>query len=245
MNKLALLLLLLVFALFGFDKPAHASSEVPPEQTGLVLEAFNVGSYTYMRLDMHGNEVWVACPPVELKEGDEVGFSGAMMMQDFHSKSLDRTFDKILFASGVRLVSASGKHPSVPEVSPNAANPHTGLTSTTAKSPAPKAPEPIDVKQLEGGTTIAKLFAERESLEGQEVSLRSQVVKFSPNILGKNWIRLQDGTGTAPNNELTVTSSETVEIGDELIVKGWVRSNVDIGAGYTYKVLLEEASFSQ
>ena len=75
--------------------------------------------------------------------------------------------------------------------------------------------------------------------------MRAKVVKFSPNILGKNWVTLEDGTGTAPNNKLVVTSSWSVAVGDEVVVKGKVKNNVDIGAGYTYEVLLEEASFSQ
>jgi hypothetical protein len=75
--------------------------------------------------------------------------------------------------------------------------------------------------------------------------LRAQVVKFSANILGENWITLQDGKGTATDDKLVVTSSETVDVGDELIVQGLAKTNVDIGACYNYKVLLEEASFSQ
>ena len=70
-------------------------------------------------------------------------------------------------------------------------------------------------------------------------------MKFSENILGMNWITLQDGTGIAPENKLVVTSSEVAEVGDEVVVKGLVKNNVDIGAGYTYKVLLEDASFSR
>ena len=75
--------------------------------------------------------------------------------------------------------------------------------------------------------------------------MRAKVMKFSENILGKNWITLQDGTGVAPENKLVVTSSEIAAVGDALVVKGLVKSNIDIGAGYTYKVLLEEASFTR
>ena len=121
----------------------------------------------------------------------------------------------------------------------------------TTKAAAEKAAaekavsELINVQPLEGGKTIATLFAEHEQIEGQEVSLRAKVMKFSPNILGKNWVTLKDGTGTEPDNKLIVTTAETVSIGDEVVVKGKVKSNIDIGAGYAYKVILEEASFSQ
>ena len=75
------------------------------------------------------------------------------------------------------------------------------------------------------------------------MSLRAEVLKFSPDILGMNWITLRDGTGIAPDDKLVVTSSETVTVGEEFIVKGKVKINVELGAGYSYKVILEEASF--
>ena len=75
--------------------------------------------------------------------------------------------------------------------------------------------------------------------------MRAQVVKLNANTLSKNWNTLRGGKGTAPDDKLVVTSSKTVAVGDELIVKGLAKTNLDIGARYNYKVLLEEASFSQ
>jgi len=63
--------------------------------------------------------------------------------------------------------------------------------------------------------------------------------------MGKNWVTLQDGTGAAPNDKLMASSSEMVAAGEIVTVKGVVRSNVDLGSGYLYKVLLEEATFSK
>ncbi|MFC1779617.1 hypothetical protein ACFLZU_04710 [Thermodesulfobacteriota bacterium] len=72
-----------------------------------------------------------------------------------------------------------------------------------------------------------------------------QVVKLSTNILSKNWITLQNGKGTVPDDKRVVTSSETVAVDDELIVKGLAKTNVDIGAGDNCKVPLEEVSVSK
>jgi hypothetical protein len=63
--------------------------------------------------------------------------------------------------------------------------------------------------------------------------------------MGKNWITMQDGTGTEPDNRLVATSSELVSPGDLVIASGILRKDIDIGAGYKYKILLEEATFSQ
>jgi hypothetical protein len=56
---------------------------------------------------------------------------------------------------------------------------------------------------------------------------------------------LQDGTGTAPDNRLIATSSEVMSVGDLVTVKGIIHTNVDLGSGYNYKVLIEEATFSR
>ena len=108
-----------------------------------------------------------------------------------------------------------------------------------------QAPAPGEIPPLSDGKTIVALFAESAQLNKQAVSLRAKVMKVSQNIMGKNWITLQDGTGTEPDNKLVTTSSELVSPGDLIIARGILRKDVDIGAGYKYKVLLEEATFSQ
>ena len=101
------------------------------------------------------------------------------------------------------------------------------------------------VEPLDGGMTIAEIIAAYEQIEGQEVSLRARVTKFSANILEKNWITLQDGTGTAPNDKITATTMETVKTGEVFTIEGIVKTDVNLGGGYLYKVLLEEARFTQ
>ena len=245
-----IILLLMMITMYGCEQSAEPTVAQPPSQAtlspvGTVLETIDVDTYTYTRLDMEGKEIWVASNPVWVSEGDKIRFTDAILMKDFHSKVLDRTFSDILFVSNVELVEAATAGASAPQTAPaKMADPHAGLNMPPMASKSVAA-ESMVVQKLEGGMTIAELYAAYEQMEGQEVSLRAKVVKFSPNVLGKNWVTLQDGTGTAPDDKLVVTSSETVELGEEVIVKGKVKSNVDIGAGYVYKVLLEEAGFSQ
>ena len=244
MNKA--ILLLLIIGLYGCEQAVEAPVETVVEaiqpNTGVVLETIAVESYTYSRLDVGSNEIWIASTPIQVSVGDVVRFSGEMVMNDFHSKELDRTFSEVFFVSAAEPV--AGGVPATPtaqSASPQVADPHKGMNIQAKTNAEPVVQEPINVQALEGGMTIATIFAEHEQLEGQEVSLRAKVTKFSSNILGKNWITLQDGTGVEPDNSLVVTTTEIAAIGDELIIKGRVKSNVDIGAGYNYKVLLEEA----
>ena len=235
----------MMFALYGCDESAKVPDEPVTEPglsaAGTVLEIIDVDTYTYIRLNINDTEVWLASNPVWVSEGDVVRFSDAILMKDFHSESLDRTFEDILFVRDVELVGPSDAGTAAKQATPApATNPHASMQVDPVA-----ASGTVAVERLEGGKTIAEIYAEHEQIEGQEVSMRAKVTKYSPNIMGKNWITLQDGTGTAPDNKLVVTSSWTVAVGDEVIVKGKIKNNVDIGAGYTYKVLLEEASFLQ
>ena len=71
-----------------------------------------------------------------------------------------------------------------------------------------------------------------------------KVVKFNAAIMGKNWIHLRDGTGDAAKetNDLLVTTQSVAKVGDVVTVSGVVRTNKDFGSGYTYKVLVEDAT---
>jgi autotransporter adhesin len=62
--------------------------------------------------------------------------------------------------------------------------------------------------------------------------------------MGKNWVHLRDGTGsiTDNTNDVLVTTMNKVKVGDIVTAKGVVRTNQDYGAGYFYKVLIEDAS---
>ncbi|HET6413097.1 MAG TPA: hypothetical protein VFG53_13655 [Anaeromyxobacter sp.] len=94
--------------------------------------------------------------------------------------------------------------------------------------------------------TIAELFAERAALKGKTVSVRGKVVKFNPAIMGKNWIHLRDGTGTAgKDNDVTVTSQEEAKLGAVVTVQGIVAVDQDIGMGTPYPVIIQDAKVTQ
>lgn len=61
--------------------------------------------------------------------------------------------------------------------------------------------------------------------------IRAKVVKFSPNIMGRNWVHLRDGSGSraAQDDDLTVTTMDDASVGTVVVVKGIVRVNKDFG----------------
>jgi hypothetical protein len=97
------------------------------------------------------------------------------------------------------------------------------------------------------GHTVAEVFAKRAALKDKPVEVRGKVVKFLPQIMGKNWIHLRDGSGSPEkkNNDLTVTTKDSANVGDVVVVRGTVKLDRDLGAGYQYPVLIEEAKVSK
>ena len=92
--------------------------------------------------------------------------------------------------------------------------------------------------------TVAALYKDKASLAGQVVRVQGKVVKVNKGIMGRNWLHLQDGTGDAKSNDLTVTSNEVANVGDQVTVTGKVAVDKDFGAGYMYGLILEEASIA-
>jgi len=201
--------------------------------TGEVLETKEAAGYTYLRLKTDSGETWAAVGKSQVKKGAVVMIVNGMEMTRFESKALGRSFDRIIFGN---LVGASPL-----AAAPTASNPHGAVAKVDIGD--------VKVAKAEGpgARTVAEIVGKRASLKDKQVVLRGKVVKFNPGIMGKNWIHLQDGTGTAKDgtNDVVVTTKETTQVGAVVVARGTVRTDVDLGSGYVYKVLVEEATFQK
>jgi hypothetical protein len=95
--------------------------------------------------------------------------------------------------------------------------------------------------------TVAEIIAKKTALNSKPVLVRGKVVKYTPGVMGKNWIHLQDGSGSAADgtNDVLVTTKDETKIGAVVVARGTVRTDVDLGSGYFYKVLVDEAKLQQ
>jgi len=154
---------------------------------------------------------------------------------------LKATISSVLALSLLAAAGCSKKEvpppPAAPAAESAAAQPH----------PAPVA-QPGAVVDLagivkaEGGKTVAEVYAEKDALADQPVAVRGKVVKVNADIMGKNWIHVQDGSGAEGANDLTVTTAGTLpNVGDTVLVSGKLSLNKDFGMGYQYPVIVEDA----
>lgn len=227
--------------------PVAASTAGQLNQTlrGTVEETMDAAGYTYMRVKTDRESIWAAARAMKVAVGDTVELVGAMPMRDFHSKTLNRTFKTILFVGGATVIGgekaappadrAQGLPPGHPPLSD-------APTAGKSKPTPPVGIRPGEIEKLEDGRTVAELFEHKADLNGKPVRLRARVVKASRGIMGKNWLHLRDGTGETGQNDVTVTSVEGYAApGAVVIAEGMLGVDKDIGAGYFFPVIIEDA----
>lgn len=228
-----------IFSVFIFFSAVLSAFADEKTHTGSVTFTVNTDKYTYIKLDESGKEVWLAALTMQVSVGDVVEYTGGVLMKDFHSKAMEKTFEYILFVTRIRVLKSalSEKKEQMP-----GKEYHENIPGMEQAVPLPKKGK---IVKAEGSLTIKEIFSDRDQLTGSEITLRAKVMKVSKNILGKDWVTLQDGTGVSPEDRLIATTTEAVNTGDVLTVKGTVITDVNIGTGYSYKVMIENAVFSE
>jgi hypothetical protein len=226
MIKKALVLAMLAAAPFVWAQTPPAAAVA-----GEVLETQDVDGYTYLRLKTAQGETWAAVPTAAVKKGAKVAIDNPMVMNNFQSKALKKTFDKVVFGT------LAGQVPGGPEASPHPA--------------AAKGVEAPDVKVAKAtgsnAKTVVEVLAQGAGMKDKPVLVRGKIVKINAAIRGVNWVHLRDGTGSAASqtNDLIVTTTDELKVGDVVTLKGVVHTDKDFGAGYSYKVIVEDGKLQK
>jgi hypothetical protein len=258
-----LLLTLAVAACKKKEAPPPAAGAAGPQAAapavtvkGKVLERLDAEPYSYLKLKTDQGEAWAAVPKTDKAPGAEVVVANAMAMPDFESKTLKRKFELVYFGTlgGADAPPAAPSHGGEGGAPGGAMGaPGAGGQMGMAAQHAAAAAGPADVGSVKvpkapgaDAHTVAEVFAQRTTLKEKPVSVRGKVVKFNEAIMGRNWLHIRDGSGTAgKDNDLTVTTAEKAVVGDVVIVKGTVRVDKDFGAGYSYPVIIEDAKIGK
>jgi hypothetical protein len=199
--------------------------------TGTVAETTNATRYTYVLVDTGGAKVWAAAPRFTVKTGDQVAVSPGAPMRGFESKALRRTFEVVYFTDRIAVAGITSAAPqSLPEA-------HAILKGLPTSTPT-NSLDYRGITKPEGGYTVAEARAQKAQLAGKTVLVRGKVAKYNARIMKRNWIHLRDGTGP---EDLTITTTNAVKRGDQVLVRGKLVLDQDFGYGYQYDVLLENA----
>lgn len=229
--KKAVVVCMLMFAGAAWASDAPAA---PGALKGTVLEVKDVESYSYLRLKTKDGETWAAVARAPVKKGAEVTIENPMVMSNFESKGLKRTFPSIVFGN---LAGTAGTP--MPTASEMAAA-HGG------RKPAEIGDVKVPKASGADARTVAEVVTKGPELKDKPVTVHAKVVKYNPGIMGKNWVHLRDGSGSDKDgsNDLLVTTLDATQVGAVVTAKGTVRTDRDFGAGYAYKVLVEDAKLA-
>lgn len=231
--------------------------------TGVVQEVQNVSNFTYLRLKNSNDELWVAVINTPIKVGATVTIDDAIVMKNFASKGLNKTFPMILFGTLHGVAGKASRDASMsvlgysgigtsgligmnnPPATKNAMG--TGYSSLPDIKTETIKVEHVDKASGADAHTVEEVIKNGVQLKNKPVVVRGKVVKYNDSIMGKNWIHLQDGSGSAKDatDDILVTTKNVAKLGDVVTVKGIVHNDKDFGAGYAYKVLIEEAALQK
>ena len=103
--------------------------------SGTVVETMNSGGYTYALVKKDGTRTWVALPKSRSTLGNEITCQPGMVMNNFGSSSLNRSFKQIVFSPGI--TSLSGY-----------ADPTEATPAPNEAPPVPKIKEPENWKDF-------------------------------------------------------------------------------------------------
>jgi len=232
MNKIIVLLIALAMFFISCETESETRSDQNmniknvsdnSNHAAKVEQILDAGTYIYLEVTENDETYWIAVTRMDIEVGEIVYFSKSMEMKNFESKTLNRTFESVLF---VQDASESPDQKS-------GSNPHQNLTI--------QVDEEISIETPADGKTVEQVYNEKESLNGKTVKVKGKVVKFNAGIMKRNWFHIQDGTGDAKSNDLVVTSQEEAAVGDVVTIEGIVVNDKDFGSGYFFPVIIEYA----
>jgi hypothetical protein len=193
-----------------------------------VKEVVQGSSYTYMLVAEGGKDSWIAVNKQPANVGDTYYFGDALLMTNFTSKELNRTFPEIYFINEISTIPQGN-------IAGNAATAHSGKVQSGQR-------DDIKLEKSANDLTIALLFKNRKEFSGKKVKITGVVVKVNNGIMDRNWVHIQDGTSDSGNFDLTITTQDEVQVNQNVTFEGEITLDKDFGAGYFYDVVMEQAT---
>lgn len=207
--------------IFGEDSShtGHNHNPQPIEEglhTVIAKKALPTQKYVYVLVqEGEQEEYWIATTKQEIVPGNAYFFRDGLLKTNFESREHNMTFDKIFFVS--KLVASDH-----------------GNKSSGNNKKVTGSDKSIDLK---GSVKISELVANPKKYEGKTIQVSGECLKINSNIMGRNWIHINDGT--TKDYDLVITSGSSVQVGQTFIMTGTVALDKDFGSGYRYDILLE------
>ncbi len=218
-----------------FSNEESSGVNVNPTESGsftddlhaiIVNEVLPTSKYIYLNVNEGERKYWVATRKQNVAKGMKYYYRGGLLKTNYESKEYNKVFDTVYLVSNL--------------VAENHSSNSQELTNNKSSNNQTKDKQIHLGKIIEhkGSLKILELVNNQKKYEGKTVQLSGKCVKVNPGIMDRNWIHLKDGTND--DYDLVITSQSYVPEGTEITIKAQVTLNKDFGAGYTYKLILED-----
>jgi hypothetical protein len=196
---------------------------------GKVLQHIKTQAYSYLELKSNNKTFWAAVPLSDIKVNEIVHLKEQVWMNDFQSKSLNKVFDKILFAS----------HSSNPYSKHDT---QTNQAFSSLASVVKNEEVKFDKNQKALLLTVLELKAKKKSFNHKKIALKGEVVKVLRGIMKTSWVHIKDANG---DKMIFRAPFEDVNKGEQVLATGFVNIDVDYGYGYTYEIIMTDSVFKK
>lgn len=197
----------------------------------LVNEVLPAERYVYLNVSEGDLKYWIATRKQEIKKGENYFYKGGLLKTNFESKEYNKVFDTIYLISN--LVSQDHSERTV--------NLNTSVKKSEPITQKEDIPTHTDkIIEHKGSIKIAELVKDPKKYEGHTIQISGKCIKTNPNIMGLNWIHIQDGS--KDDFDLIVTSNTHVPEGKTVTFRAIVTLNKDFGAGYKFDLILENGT---
>ena len=209
-------------SIFGSgSKSENENTDKANVKTVTVKEVLPTEKYVYLLVDEKGTEYWIATRKREVSVGERYFFTNGLLKTNFESKEYNRIFDRIYLVNNI-----------VPIKHGEETHDHDHAESKTAEKITVDTPI-----SKEGSVKIADIVADPEKYANQTINVSGKCTKVNANIMGRNWIHLDDGSKS--DYDFVATSESSVPLGHIVTLKGVITLKKDFGAGYSYDIIME------
>jgi len=209
--------LLVLLGTLGCPQPR--GTEPPPEGWAnsapiRVAQIFDREDSQLLRVKQGPLETWVEVPPVRARVGDYILLGQGSARTEVEIPELGQRVPQVVDIAHARPVDLE-----------------------TAK-------QAVISGLPEGAVPVKEVFRNLDSLAEREIIVYGTVTKVA-GAIGWSWVHLKDSTGepSAAEYDLTVQTREPPIEGKRVAYKGLLRADVDLGFGYHYDALVEEAVY--
>ena len=192
-----------------------------------VVDSLVTPRYVYLKVKEGPRSYWISTWKMPVKKGDVFYYKDGILKLNFYSKEHNMYFDTLYLISKISKAPVFAKTNAIDKV------------KTKKKGGSTKSE--IDKKIKRNTVALSKLLSQPEKYKGKIIKVKGKCTKVNTNIMGKNWVHIQEKDKSGKVYDLVVTTTGPATVGEECYFEGKIDTKLDLGAGYFFDIIMQDA----